>query len=140
MSGLEVIGAAASIIQIADAGLKLYNYIESVAEADKRLKRVSKNLETTCNVVREIGEIFQQHETAKLVSKRAVKTACDAADECQEVFDELQVAITKSKKYKFLFPLKEEKLEVLAAQLEKLKSTLSLLMNLLIHAGVLQKQ
>jgi hypothetical protein len=140
MSGLEVIGAAASIIQIADAGLKLYSYIESAASANKRLKRVSKNLETTCNVVKEIGEVFQQKDTAKLVSKLAVKTARDAAEECQEVFVELQTAITKSEKNKYIFPLKEEKLELLSGQLEKLKSTLSLLMTLLINARHLQKE
>jgi hypothetical protein len=137
---MEVIGAAASIIQIADAGLKLCDYIESVASANKRLKRVSKNLETTCNVVKEIGEVFKRKETAKLVSKLAVKTACDAAEECQDVFVELRVAITKSEKNRLLFPLKEAKLQLLAVQLEKLKSTLNLLMTLLINARHLQKE
>jgi hypothetical protein len=79
MSGLEVIGAAASIIQIAESGLRLYAYIESVASAIKRLGRVSKNLESTCVVVREIGRVFEQEDTVKLVSNDAVKIACDAA-------------------------------------------------------------
>lgn len=140
MSGLEVIGAAASIIQIADAGLKLYNYIDSVASANKRLARVNKNLETTCNVVKEIGEVFQRKETASLISKRAVKTAHDAAEECQVVFGELRDAVEKSKKNKFVFPLREGKLEVLSVQLEKLKSTIMLLMTLLLHARELRDE
>lgn len=135
-----MIGAAASIIQIADAGLKLYNYIESVASANKRLTRVNKNLETTCNVVKEIGEVFQRKETAILVSERAVKTAHDAAEECHLVFGELREAVEKSNKNKYIFPLREEKLELLSVQLEKLKSTLMLLMTLLIHARDLQNE
>lgn len=140
MSGLEVIGAAASIIQIADAGLKLYSYIDSVAPAKKRLALVNKNLETTCNVIKEIGEVFQQKKTAKLVGKRAVKTAHDAAEECHLVFRELRDAVEKSKKNKYIFPLREEKLELLSMQLEKLKSTLTLLMTLLINARNLQNE
>lgn len=137
MSGLEVLGAAASLIQIADAGLKLYAYIDSIASANKRITRVAKNLETTCNVVKEIGEVFQRQETARLVSKSAVKTAQDAAEECNSVFAELREAVEKSGGNRFGFPFREGRLEVLSLQLEKLKSTLLLLMALLIHARVL---
>ncbi|RDI81267.1 hypothetical protein Vi05172_g8760 [Venturia inaequalis] len=137
MSGLEVLGAAASLIQIADAGLKLYAYIDSIASANKRITRVAKNLETTCNVVKEIGEVFQRKETGRLVSKSAVKTAQDAAEECNSVFAELREAVGKSGRNRFGFPFREGRLEVLSLQLEKLKSTLMLLMALLIHARVL---
>ncbi|KAE9981415.1 hypothetical protein EG327_006223 [Venturia inaequalis] len=137
MSGLEVLGAAASLIQIADAGLKLYNYIDSIASANKRITRVAKNLETTCNVVKEIGEVFQRQETARLVSKSAVKMAQDAAEECNSMFGELREAVGKSGGNRFGFPFREGRLEVLSLQLEKLKSSLLLLMALLIHARVL---
>ncbi|QDS72511.1 hypothetical protein FKW77_000072 [Venturia effusa] len=138
MSGLEVLGAAASIIQIADAGLKLYTYIDTVRSADKRLARVNKILKTTCNVVKEIGEVFQRTETAKIVSQSAVTTARDIAEECDMVFDEMRIAVKRSEKNKLFYPLKEGKLEFFSAHLEKMKSTLTLLMTVLIDARHLQ--
>lgn len=75
MSGMEALGAVSSIIAIADAGLKLYNYIESVASADKRLKTVAANLKITCNTVKHVGTIFEKEETAKLVGNGAIEVS-----------------------------------------------------------------
>jgi hypothetical protein len=114
MSGLEALAAAASIIQVADAGLRLsktlYIYIESVASADKRLDRVYTHVQTTSEVVREIGSVFQTSEATYLVSSSAVKTACDAAKECESVFGELRELVEKTRKRKWGLPLKEGKL------------------------------
>lgn len=142
MSGLELIGAAAAILQVAEAGLRLsksiYIYVDTVSSADKRLRRVGTHVETTSQVIREISGVFCQEETAKLVSKGAIKTVYDAAKECKEVFEELREVVEKTKKRKWGLPFKEEKLNVLGAQLEKLKSTLHCLMSLLIHAKLLK--
>lgn len=62
------------------------------------------------------------------------KTAKVATKECQGVFDELRLAISKSERNKYLSPLREAKLELLAMQLEKLKSSLVLLMSVLNQA------
>jgi hypothetical protein len=144
MSGLEAIGAAASIIQVADAGLRLsktiYSYIESVSTADKRLDYVCNHVQTTSQVVREIGDVFQHKETARLVSNGAIKTAIDAAKECEGVFEELRGVLEKTRKRKWGLPFKEQKLELLGAQLEKLKSTLHCLMSVLIHARMLKNE
>jgi hypothetical protein len=144
MSGLEAIGAAASIIQVADAGLRLaktiYTYVDSVASADKRLDRIRSHVQTTSEVVREIGNVFQKKETVGLVSSGAIKTACDAAKECEGVFEELRELVEKTRKRKWGLPLKEQKLELLGAQLEKLKSTMHCLMSVLIHARMLKNK
>jgi hypothetical protein len=144
MSGLEAIGAAASIIQVADAGLRLsktiYTYIESVSTADKRLDYVCNHVQTTSQVVREIGDVFQHKETARLVSNGAIQTAIDAAKECEGVFEELRGVLEKTRKRKWGLPFKEQKLELLGAQLEKLKSTLHCLMSVLIHARMLKDE
>jgi hypothetical protein len=144
MSGLEAIGAAASIIQVADTGLRLaktiYTYIDSVSSADKRLDSVGVHVQTTSEIVREIGDVFLQKETATLVSKGAIKTACDAAKECEAVFQELRGELEKTRRRKWGLPFKEPKLELLGAQLEKLKSTLNCLMSILIHARMLKNE
>lgn len=71
----EAIGVLASVIAIAEASLKLYDYIDSVRSADKRLTRVALNLKTTCDVVKEVCEVFQKKENKDLVSKNAIQVS-----------------------------------------------------------------
>jgi hypothetical protein len=102
MSGLEVLGVAAAIIQVADAGLRLsntiYTYVNSLSSADKRLDRIAR-LRLTSQVVSDIGDLFTQQQTATLVSKNAVQTAAETAKECKEIFNELEGVVGKSKYY-----------------------------------------
>ena len=104
MSGLEVLGVAASIIQVADAGLRLsntiYTYINSLSSADKRLDRIARHVRLTSQVVSDIGDLFTQQQTAKFVSKNAVQTATETAKECEEIFNELESVVGKSKYYR----------------------------------------
>lgn len=99
MSGLELIEAAAAILpaavlQAAEAGPRLsksiYISVDTVSSADKGSARVGTHVKTTSQVIHEISGVFCQEETAKLVSKRAIKTAYDAAKECEEIFEELR--------------------------------------------------
>lgn len=103
MSGLEVLGVAASIIQVADAGLRLsqtiYTYVNSLASADKRLDRIASHVKLTSQVVSDIGELFNQKQTAQLVSKNAVQAAAETAKECEQIFNELESVVSKSKYY-----------------------------------------
>jgi hypothetical protein len=137
MSGLEAIGAAASIIQIADAGLRLAitirNYVESVKSAETRLNRVGTHVRSTAVVVKEVGLLFENRDSAKYVSKDAVDTAKDVAKECEDVFLELIEIMEKMRKRKWRLPFKEEKINLLEAQLEKSKSTLQMMLSLLTH-------
>ena len=92
MSGLEALGVAASIIQVADAGLRvaevLYSYAESVASADKRLDYIVSNVSLTSRIVRDIGELFAHKETATFVAEAGVQTATDCAEQCALLFAE----------------------------------------------------
>jgi hypothetical protein len=114
--------------------------VESVASADKMLNRVGNHVKATSQVVREIGTLFGNTNTASLVSEGAIETANDAARECEEVFAEVLQILEKYRKRKWGFPFKEEKLELLSAHLEKLKSTLHCLMSVLIHARMLKNE
>jgi hypothetical protein len=144
MSGLEAIGAAASLIGIADAGLRLaktiHAYVESVSSAEKRLGSLGTNVRTTAIVVREVGLLFENRDSARYVSKDAVETARDVANECQDVFLELLQIMDKTKRRKWTFPFKEQKVELLEAQLEKSKSTLHMMLSLLTHVKTLKRQ
>jgi hypothetical protein len=137
----EVVGLVASVVQLAGAGLKLsqalYQYADGVATADRRIKKIAKDVELTSLVVQELGEIFKKDETANLISVNAVKTANETIKECSEVFKDIQVILDKSrlgKMGRLLLPFRDNKIELLRSQLDKLKSTLELLMQVLMHA------
>ena len=105
MSGLEIIGAAASIIQVADAGLRLsktiHAYADSVSSADQRLTRIAQHVMLTSCVVQDIGKLFQNEDTSKLVSATAVSTASETSKECERIFEELRGAVGKCRQVTF---------------------------------------
>ncbi|KAI8934405.1 hypothetical protein NX059_009140 [Plenodomus lindquistii] len=137
----EVLGLVASVIQVAGAGLQLsqtlYEYADGVANADRKIQDIAKEIRLTSLVIDELGGIFRQDETAKLISKSAVTTADETLKECSAVFSEIDATLAKSKKGKmgrFMLPFRENKIELLRSHIDKLKSTLQLLMQVLVHA------
>ncbi|KAF2845783.1 hypothetical protein T440DRAFT_472421 [Plenodomus tracheiphilus IPT5] len=137
----EVVGLLASVIQLAGAGLKLsqtlYQYAEGVATADRRLKDIAQDIKLTSLVIDELGNVFRQEETAKLISKSAVTTAEETMKECSAVFAEIDTTLVKSRKGKMgrlMLPFRDNKIELLRSHIDKLKSTLQLLMQVLVHA------
>jgi methyl-accepting chemotaxis protein len=95
------ISLIASVVQVAGAGLKLadtlYQYADSVSSADKRIRDIAKDVKLTSSVIEELGSIFKQDETASLLSKNAVSTAEETVLECSTLFEEMDVAIKKTK-------------------------------------------
>ncbi|CAI6338602.1 unnamed protein product [Periconia digitata] len=137
----ETIGLIASVLQVAGAGLKLsqtlYQYAESVNSADRRIKDIAKEVQLTSLIVDELGTLFKQNDTSSLLSKNALNTADETVRECSTVFLELDAALAKHKKNAFgrlKFPFREPKIELLRSHIDKLKSTLQLLMQVLTHA------
>ncbi|CBX92235.1 hypothetical protein IAQ61_000414 [Plenodomus lingam] len=137
----EVLGLVASVIQVAGAGLKLsqtlYQYADGVATADRRIKDIAKEVQLTSLVIDELGNVFRRDETVRLISKTAVTTAEETMKECSAVFAEIETTLAKSKKGrmgKWTLPFRDNKIELLRSHIEKLKSTLQLLMQVLLHA------
>ncbi|EMD68372.1 hypothetical protein COCSADRAFT_108816 [Bipolaris sorokiniana ND90Pr] len=137
----EAIGLVASVLQLAGTGLKLsqalYQYADSVATADRRIKDVAKEIKLTSFVIEELGGIFKQDDTLSLISKSAIATANETLDECSRMFGEIEATLNKSKKGKIgrlILPFREPKIELLRSHIDKLKSTLQLLMQVLMHA------
>ena len=141
------IGLIASVIQVAGAGLTLsntlYQYADSVSSADKRIRDIAQDVKLTSFVIDELGRIFKQDETAALISKNAVNTAEETVRECSNVFTEMEAALKKSKKNtlgRLMLPFREPKLELLRTNIDRLKSTLQLLMQVLTHAHQIAAQ
>lgn len=137
----EILGLVASVIQLAGTGLKLsqtlYQYADGVATADRRIRDIAKEIQLTSYVIEELGIVFKQGEAASLISNNALKTADETMKECSAVFAEIDATLKKSKKNTFgrlMLPFRDNKIELLRNHIDKLKSTLQLLMQVLTHA------
>ena len=151
------LGVIASVIQIADTGLrlsiKLYTFGEIVASADKAVLTLSKDVSLTSSVLKELGQILENDGKvdAKFLTRTAIKTADEVVKECLEVFKEMDTIIVKkmpnlrapgvqkSSKATVLlerlkWPYLQPKLQLLQINLDRLKSTILLMLNVITYA------
>ena len=143
----EVVGLAASIIQIAGAGASLskalYSYVGSAACADQQISDIAGDVEITSNALNNVGEVFKNESSLSIVSKTAIQDATSLIKRCESVFGAIQNVIDKRRKPakdgkkslsvlgKLAWPLKEQKIQVLQSRLESLKNSLVLLFHVI---------
>ncbi len=151
------IGLTASVIQIASTGLKLsttlYSFAETVSTADKSITHIAKDVSLTSAVLSELGSNLERDKWSGIASENAIATAEEIVLECSKVFREIEVALGKSignvaakkpstGKYgiskhvleRLRWPFLQPKMELLRSNLERLKSTLMLMLQVLSHA------
>ncbi|KAJ5546502.1 hypothetical protein N7494_004087 [Penicillium frequentans] len=156
MSGAEILGVVASVIQIAELGgklsVKLCTFCHRFKNANKSLRCLSKDIALTCNVLRQLGESLEQDDLATLCSPDAFETAQEVLKECEKVFQDLDHTIEQhysdsssktrieraTKKIWFL--MNEPHLDAMAGNLERLKSTMLLMLNVIIYAGQIRSR
>jgi hypothetical protein len=148
---LAFLGVVASVAQLADYGfklsIKLFAYSEAVSKADKTIQSLSNEVSLTSAVLKELGTILQEEE-AKYVSRTAVEATQGTVQECFSVFEQLNSTLEKSTKgmgergfsmkmkmaEKLKFPFLEPKIELLRSNLDRLKSSLTLMLQVLSYA------
>ncbi|KAJ9250274.1 hypothetical protein DTO207G8_6199 [Paecilomyces variotii] len=154
MSGLEAIGVAASIIQVADLGTKvsvrLFSLYRRFKDADQSLRDLSNDVALTCAILRELGESIEKDEQSKLCSEEAHRTLKSILGQCQEVLEQIQNMIDyrndpqktplQRATEKFRNVLLEPKLDPLKVNLKRLKSTMLLLLNAIMYAGQIRSK
>jgi hypothetical protein len=147
----EVVGIAASIIQIAGAGVKLstalYTYVGSAARADQDITDIAGDVALTANVLDCVGSVFKEDDAKCLISKAAVRDATSIIQRCEDVFKEIDHLIEKRRKVtkdgkkttsafgKLMWPMKEQRVELLRRRLDSLKTSLLVLLEVLRFAG-----
>lgn len=153
------LGVIAAVTQIADVGLrlsiKLYTFGEIVASADRSVISISKDVSLTSGVLKELGQILAKDRETRTLSENAVQTADGIVKECLEVFQEMETILVKKLpslggrgkegrgesvkratvmlerlKWGYLQP----KLQLLRSNLDRLKSTLLLMLNVITYA------
>lgn len=155
------LGIIASVVQIADVGLrlsiKLYTFGEIVASADRSVISISKDVSLTSGVLKELGQILDSDRETRTFSANAVQTADGIVKECLGVFQEMESMLVKklpilaqgdtgdgksgqraNKATVMLERLKwgylQPKLQLLRSNLDRLKSTLLLMLNVITYA------
>jgi hypothetical protein len=143
----EIVGLAASIVQLGGAGVKLsielHNFITATARADKDVYDLAEELDATSSTLDHVGSTLRARHIRTLASPKAIKHATKIVQRCKVIFDEVQDIIGKRWKAnkhgekkltwvgKLSWPLEKEKVELLRQRLDSLKLDLSLLLNVL---------
>jgi hypothetical protein len=149
---LAAIGVIASVTQLADYGfklsVKLFSYSEAVNRADKSVQSLSNEVSLTSAVLKELAGILQEDE-AKLINQTALEATSKTTNECLLVFQELGKVLEKSLsrtsekkeniptiriREKLKWPFMQAKVDVLRANLDRLKASLTLMLQVLCYA------
>lgn len=152
------LGIIASVVQIADVGLslsiKLCTFGETVATADKSITLISKDVSSTSIVLKELGHILDKDRESRLCSENVIHTADEVVKECLGIFEEIDKVLVKKVPFlraregekgerakratmmleRLKWPYLQPKLLLLQSNLDRLKSTLLLMLNVIIYA------
>lgn len=153
MSGLEAIGVAASIIQVADLGTKLsvqlFSFYRRYKNANESIQLLSNEIALVSAILRELGDNLKGEDSSKLCSDEAFRTLHLVLAQCRDVLGQIQRVVDgndqpgKSRFQqvtgKFRIVMLEPSLDQLKMNLERLKSTMLLLLNVIMYAGQIRR-
>jgi hypothetical protein len=163
MFGLEIIGIAASIVQIAELGaklsVKLFTVSRTIKGAQRSIQGISEEIAVTSTVLRQLGTELEKDVQGDLYSTEAITTTKGIMAGCQDIFKQLNRAISTDgqdapggggaatgpsatltdlkKRLKFTFM--ESQIDGMRGKLERFKSSLLVMLNLLIFAGQIRR-
>ena len=164
----------AAIFQVADIGirmsLRLYEFGETVAAADRSILTISKDVSLTSSVLKELGHVFEE-DSGHVRSDNATKTAEKVMQECSDTFKEMDTLLlakipqlnsgvtagrgktlqskTRPTEIKararlmlerLRWPKIKDKIDMLNGSLDRMKSTLTLLLNVILYAQQISKR
>jgi hypothetical protein len=155
---IAAIAIVASVAQLADYGfklsVKLFTFSQAVSSADQSIKGISNDVSLTSTVLQELSLIFKADES-RVVSAGAIEATRKTVEECMKVFAELEEALDKSlgnlgqgdggkakgkvgrgmiALEKLKWPFKQPKMELLRSNLDRLKVSLTLMLQVLSYA------
>jgi Sec7-like guanine-nucleotide exchange factor len=149
-----------TIAAIANTGaslsIKLHTFSETVATASSDIKNIARDVSLTSSVLGQLGTILkvegEAESPAQLPSGSAIQTAQDAVNECEVVFKEIDDVLAKAtasvaKRWpkkggkvalspgdRLKWPFLQPRVVLLRGNLERVKSMILLLVNVLSYA------
>lgn len=155
MSGIEILGIAASVLQIADLGgklsVKLFTFSRKIKNAHKSIDDISQDIAATGAVLQQLSFELQKDQQLRLCSQEAVSTTKKLVQECNKIFIELNNALDGGKsqtqgsrlvlgwKDRLKFSFLEPQVDLLRSNLERLKGSLAVMLNVMIFAEQMRK-
>lgn len=153
MSGLEALGIAASIFQVADLGnklsVKLFSFYKQFKNANETIHFLSSEIAFVSAILRELGDTLKDEESSNLCSEEAFRSLKHTLDQCRDILEQIKRVISHTDRSgktrfpqftgKFQMALLEPSLDPLKNRLERLKSTMLLLLNVIMYAGQIRR-
>lgn len=149
MSGLEIVGVIASTLQLAEIGMKLSvklcSFYRQIKNADHSAQHLASDVSLTCSILNQLGKALEKDRETRLCSHQAFLTAKEVLDECDRIFKQIEEAMERqnpsSGKSKWnrgarrlTIVMLGPDLDLLKAQLDRLKSTMLLMLNVIMYA------
>jgi hypothetical protein len=152
MSEKNVLGVASTVSDISDLAAKcsvrLFALSRRLKDASKPVESLSKDIAATGAVLHQLGYQLKRGEDLQVGSSTLVTSVDDLVEECSDIFDSIDKALngdnTGSKAILGLqhyvhFNSLEPQLRLLEMNLERLKTPLALMLNVLIYAEQLKR-
>lgn len=152
----DAVGLAASIAQIVSTGVQasvyLYNFAETVSSAGKALKEISSDISLTTSVLQQLKTVLESEKDHETASKEAFSAAEALIQECSNTFEAIVTLIkkqfpdlgpghrTRSKLNLLKWPIIQPKIEAMRSNLEKHKTKLILMTQVLTLAKMAVSQ
>ena len=142
-------GIAAGILQVAGAGValskKLYEFGTTAAAASDQTAFIAKNVGLFSRVLKHLSQEFRKVKPE--FTEEALKLAWELHDQSFQIFDRIDALLPKSNDRaglsgfleKLLWNFRKPRVDYLVAQLEYLKSTTSLLLQILSSTPKIRK-
>lgn len=157
------IGLVASIVGIVAAGAKLtsslYAFYGTVSDADDSIRAIATDVSLTTSVLQELSRNIEEDAKFHIRSDNATRTAERAVEECSIVFKNINATLQKAlkpkegdtipseaqhiivkTKHRLRWAFLQPKMELLRSNLDRLKATLMLMLQVLVYAGKLSAE
>lgn len=147
------LGLIAAVVQVADTGIRvsvrLYTYGQAVASADESISFISKDISRTCSILKTLGHSLEKDREDHLHSHEAIGTAETIVKECLVIVQEMDGVLLKKitrmgldgsssraavvALERLRWPFLKPKVMLLWSHLDKLKSSLHLMLDVFIY-------
>jgi hypothetical protein len=139
---MDPLSIAASIISVADVGLrisiKLYTYSNTALRAPQSIRTLAQEVSLTAAILSELGSLLKADGAARLASPNALRTTNEAVKSCENVFLEIGGVFEKAGGgigyRKWVWPFLEDKVKVMLSDLERGKTLMLLMLNVITFA------
>jgi hypothetical protein len=143
---IDPFSIAVSVGGLTSLGIQLLQslnkYADSALDSKGRIKAISTDVSLAIQVFQALETTIKDEANRAMINDDAERLAREAIAQCQDIFTRIQATLPElgpdgpSMRNKITYPLIEPKLQLLRGNLEKIKTTLQLLMSVIVFAAM----